>query len=84
MKLSFVKTDPSENMTVFILDPLPRETYPVIAKKLMNYNNIYAEQVGFIEKSNFPETCSRLHMMGGGVLWKCSKSICGFNASKRL
>lgn len=77
MKLSFVKTNPSENMTVFILDPLPRETYPVIANKLMNYNNIYAEQVGFIEKPNFSESCSRLHMMGGEF---CGNAVRAFTA----
>ena len=66
MKLNFVKTNPTENMTVFILDPLSRSIYKDIAKKIMKYSNINAEQVGFIEKpsSENSQACARLHMMG--------------------
>lgn len=66
MKLNFIKANPTENMTVFILDPLPRSTYKDVAKKIMAYSNINAEQVGFIEKPSKEnsEACARLHMMG--------------------
>lgn len=66
MKLNFVKANPTENMTVFILDQLPRSIYKDVAKKIMAYSNINAEQVGFIEKTSQEngEACARLHMMG--------------------
>lgn len=66
MKLNFIKANPTENMTVFILDPLPRSIYKDLAKKIMEYSNINAEQVGFIEKPSKEngEACARLHMMG--------------------
>lgn len=67
MKLSFIKVNPTENMTVFILDQIPRSMYVETATKIMAYGNIYAEQVGFLENisSEDSEACVRLHMMGG-------------------
>ncbi|MBV7274626.1 diaminopimelate epimerase [Clostridium sp. PL3] len=75
MKLNFIKVNPTENMTIFILDPLPRSMYPEVANKLMNYNNLHAEQVGFIERPNLPESCSRLHMMGGEFCGNASRAF---------
>ncbi|ARE88754.1 diaminopimelate epimerase [Clostridium formicaceticum] len=53
-------------MTIFITDTLPRHLYKDIAKNIMKYNNLCAEQVGFIEKpsSENQAACMRLHMMG--------------------
>jgi len=67
MKLNFIKVNPSQNMTVFVVDALPREKYFEIANKIMNYNNIHAEQVGFIERPENlqSEASTRLQMMGG-------------------
>lgn len=77
MKLSFVKTSPTENMTVFILDQLPREDYVHIANRIMNYNNINAEQVGFLEKPTLKngEVCARLHMMGGEFCGNATRAL---------
>lgn len=75
MKLNFIKVNPTENMTIFILDSLPRSIYPEVANKLMNYNNLHAEQVGFIERPNLPGSCSRLHMMGGEFCGNASRAF---------
>jgi diaminopimelate epimerase len=77
MKLSFVKTNPTENMTVFILDQVPREEYVDIANKIMNYNNIHAEQVGFVEKPTGKDgdVCARLHMMGGEFCGNATRAL---------
>ncbi|KJF26695.1 hypothetical protein TZ02_12445 [Clostridium aceticum] len=66
MRLNFVKVNPTENMTIFITDPLPRHLYKQIAKNVMKYGNLCAEQVGFIEKPSLEngEGCMKLHMMG--------------------
>lgn len=52
MKLSFVKANPTDNMTVFVLDPVPRQLHSNVAQKILDYGNLYAEQVGFIESPN--------------------------------
>jgi len=79
MKLNFIKINPTENMTVLILDPLPRSKYIEIANKIMNYNNIHAEQVGFLEKSqkNDERIGIKLHMMGGEF---CCNASCALAA----
>ncbi|MCD5415397.1 MAG: diaminopimelate epimerase [Clostridiales bacterium] len=67
MKLNFIKVNPTENMTVFILDQISRVRYKDIACQVMKYSSIYAEQVGFIERidNGSTEMPVRLHMMGG-------------------
>lgn len=77
MKLSFIKTNPTENMTVFVLDPVPRSMYIDISKKIMDYNHIHAEQVGFIESPSGEndEACVRLHMMGGEFCGNAARAL---------
>lgn len=77
MKLNFIKTNPTENMTVFVVDQVPRSMYMEIAKQIMDYSNIHAEQVGFIEKpsSEKGEACVRLHMMGGEFCANATRAL---------
>lgn len=72
MKLRFVKVNPVENMTLFVLDPVPREKQMNIANKLMDYNNIHGEQVGFIEREG---SYIRLQMMGGEFCGNATRSL---------
>ncbi len=77
MKLNFIKVNPSENMTVFVTDALPREKYFEIANRIMNYSNLHAEQVGFIERPERPENgaSARLQMMGGEFCGNASRAL---------
>lgn len=75
MKLNFIKASPTENMTVFILNQLPRYMYLDIAKKIMNYSSIHAEQVGFIEPATVEGACARLHMMGGEFCVNATRAL---------
>lgn len=76
MKLNFIKMNPTENMTIFILDPLPRDYYIDIAKKVMDYNSICAEQVGFLERTkNDSKACLRLQMMGGEFCGNATRAL---------
>ncbi|WP_246582816.1 diaminopimelate epimerase [Clostridium mobile] len=79
IKLHFVKINPVENMTVFVLDQVPRDEQMNVAIKLMNYNSIYAEQVGFIEKANLykeeKNKYLRLQMMGGEFCGNAARSL---------
>ncbi|GFN34526.1 diaminopimelate epimerase [Tepidimicrobium xylanilyticum] len=75
MKLRYVKVNPVENMTIFVLDPVPRKFHMKIANKLMSYNNIHGEQVGFIERE---QDLIRLQMMGGEFCGNASRSLAAF------
>ncbi|CAH2213061.1 diaminopimelate epimerase [Tepidibacter aestuarii] len=77
MKLNFIKVNPTENMTVFVLDQIPRSMYMDIATKIMDYSNVYAEQVGFLENisSEDSEACVRVHMMGGEFCGNAARAL---------
>ena len=77
MQLEFVKVNPVENMTVFILDEVEKSKHIEIAKKLMDYSNLYAEQVGFVEKmkSEDDNIAVRLQMMGGEFCGNATRSL---------
>lgn len=86
MKLRFTKVNPVENMTIFILDSLAREKHISIANDLMNYNNLYAEQVGFIEEPMSIKGKSlntlRLQMMGGEFCGNATRSLAAYMVYK--
>lgn len=77
MQLEFVKVNPVENMTVFILDEVEKANHIEIAKKLMDYSNLYAEQVGFVEKMKTDDDniAVRLQMMGGEFCGNATRSL---------
>lgn len=78
MKLHYVKINPVENMTIFVLDQLPRNRHIDISNKLMNYSNLHAEQVGFIESSKDNSSVIRLQMMGGEFCGNATRSLAAF------
>ncbi|MEA3422565.1 MAG: diaminopimelate epimerase [Bacillota bacterium] len=82
MKLNFIKVNPSENMTVFIMDPVPRDKHVEISNKIMNYNNIHAEQVGFVEKGTNNGQI-RLQMMGGEFCGNASRALASILVLKK-
>jgi len=65
MKCDFVKFSPTQNMTVIVTSPVARDDQRAVAEKLMAYDGLYAEQVGFIEEPSVPGAQLRLQMMGG-------------------
>ncbi|WP_206427337.1 diaminopimelate epimerase [Clostridium rectalis] len=71
--------NPVENMTVLITDQISKDMHMNIAKKIMNYNNIFAEQVGFIEKAiskkGKEKNCLRLQMMGGEFCGNATRAL---------
>ncbi|MEC0201354.1 diaminopimelate epimerase [Paenibacillus lautus] len=64
-KINFVKCNPTQNMTILINTMLPSDEHKRIASKIMSYDNVYAEQVGFIEPSMNQEADAFLQMAGG-------------------
>lgn len=69
-------------MTVFIKDSLPRRIHKDVAKEIMQYGNIYAEQVGFIEtpvtEEGKKKETLRLQMMGGEFCGNAARSLAAY------
>lgn len=78
MKLHFVKVNPVENMTIFVLDQIPRKDHIETSNKLMDYSSIHGEQVGFIEASASDNNLLRLQMMGGEFCGNATRSLAAF------
>ena len=75
MNIEFIKTNPTENMTILIKTACYRGDYPEIAMKLMDYSNVFAEQTGFIEKPVGDVAVARLHMAGGEFCGNAALSL---------
>ena len=78
MEVDFVKIDPTQNMTILVTSPLDRACYRDVAEKIMAYENVYAEQVGFLEKPENPQALARLQMAGGEFCGNASLSLCAY------
>lgn len=81
MKLQFIKVSPTQNMTIYVLDQVARENHIEVANKLLGYGNLYAEQVGFIERS---EGHIRLQMMGGEFCGNATRSLAAIIVDRGL
>ncbi|SFD80432.1 Diaminopimelate epimerase [Paenibacillus catalpae] len=64
-EIDFVKVNPTQNMTILVKTIHPMEEYIPIASRLMSYDSVYAEQVGFINKPNKKGADASLQMAGG-------------------
>jgi diaminopimelate epimerase len=64
-EIDFFKFNPTQNMTVLVSTNSPIEEYQSIASQLMSYENVYAEQVGFLQKSCKDKAVVCLQMAGG-------------------
>lgn len=63
--LHFVKTNPSGNTTLLVLDEIPAERHKYLAPLLMDKNSLSAEQVAFLD-THPPRMCDiGIRMMGG-------------------
>ncbi len=65
MLIDFVKLSPTQNMTLLVTSPIPRKDQSKCAAILMDYDGVYAEQTGFVEKPSDPKAVARLQMSGG-------------------
>ncbi|MFW5995931.1 MAG: hypothetical protein ACOCQB_01555 [Halanaerobiaceae bacterium] len=65
MRLNYFKLSPAENTTVIITDPVLRERYAGIARKIMCHTHLAAEQVGFFTRVRDEGADYKLEMAGG-------------------
>lgn len=83
MEIRFIKTNPTENMTLLIETPVPREKQLALAERLIAYGSIYAEQAGFIEPPENPLAEKRLQMMAGEFCGNASLSLAAVLAEEK-
>lgn len=82
-EIEFIKFNPTENMTVLVKTKHLKEEYHQIASKLMAYDSLYAEQVGFIEEPKNTGADSSLQMAGGEFCGNACMSLAAFIASEK-
>ena len=83
MELKFIKASPTENMTLLIETPVPREQHLEIAEELIAYGSVYAEQAGYIEEAKNPAAEKRLQMMAGEFCGNASLSLAAVVAEEK-
>ncbi|MDR2945566.1 MAG: diaminopimelate epimerase, partial [Candidatus Adiutrix sp.] len=83
MEIKFVKLSPTQNMTVLAEDIVPRERHREVAERLMAYDGVFGEQVGFVEKPRNPAAWARLQMMGGEFCGNASMALAALLAWDR-
>ena len=83
MELKFIKTSPTENMTLLIETPVPREQHLEVAEKLIAYGSVYAEQAGYIEEPENSLAEKRLQMMAGEFCGNASLSLAAVLAEEK-
>ncbi|MGX4586134.1 diaminopimelate epimerase [Paenibacillus chitinolyticus] len=82
-EIDFVKCNPTQNMTILVRTNHLAEDYMPIAAKMMSYDSVYAEQVGFIEKPGSYEADANLRMAGGEFCGNACMSLAAFLASEK-
>ena len=83
MELKFIKASPTQNMTLLIQTPVPREEQLAVAEKLIAYGSVYAEQAGYIEEPQDPRAEKRLQMMAGEFCGNASLSLAAWLAKEK-
>ncbi|GLI06849.1 histidine racemase CntK [Paenibacillus tyrfis] len=81
-EIDFIKFNPTQNMTVLVKTNHPVEEHEHIASKLMSYDNVYAEQVGFIEQPVKHAAAARLQMAGGEFCGNACMALAAFIAAE--
>ncbi|WP_440112331.1 diaminopimelate epimerase [Paenibacillus sp. QZ-Y1] len=82
-EIDFVKFNPTQNMTVLVKTSHPAEEYRHIASRIMSYDNVYAEQVGFIEPSFQSGAAAHLRMAGGEFCGNACMALAAYIVSEQ-
>lgn len=75
MNVSFVKISPTQNVTLLVTDPVPRDMHAEIAAQMLEYDGAGGEQVGFLEPATREDAPARLQMMGGEFCGNATMSL---------
>jgi diaminopimelate epimerase len=80
-EIGFVKLSPTQNMTLLIRTEHPEEEYQDIARQIMAYEHLHAEQVGFVRKPQSPDADISLHMAGGEFCGNACMALAALTAA---
>lgn len=83
MEIEFVKFNPTQNMTILVKTKHRVEEYAHIASRMMSYDHLYAEQVGFIEEPIHHGAAAHLQMAGGEFCGNACMALAALIASER-
>lgn len=81
--VSFAKCSPTQNMTILVTSRHQEEQYAPIAVKLMSYDHVYAEQVGFIKQAMHPDAAAALTMAGGEFCGNACMALAALTACRQ-
>ncbi|MDQ0883549.1 diaminopimelate epimerase [Peribacillus sp. V2I11] len=82
-EIDFIKFNPTQNMTILVKTNYLVEEYKHIASKIMSYDSVHAEQVGFIEKPINNKAAAKLQMAGGEFCGNACMALAAFIASEK-
>lgn len=82
-EIDFVKLSPTQNMTVLVRTEHPEQEYQDIARKIMAYEHVHAEQVGFVRKPVSPGADAGLRMAGGEFCGNACMALAALAAFER-
>jgi len=82
-EIDFIKCNPTQNMTILVKTNYLVEEYKHIASKIMSYDSVHAEQVGFIEKPINNKAAAKLQMAGGEFCGNACMALAAFIASEK-
>ncbi|MFE5429691.1 diaminopimelate epimerase [Peribacillus simplex] len=82
-EIDFIKFNPTQNMTILVKTNYLIEEYKHIASKIMSYDSVHAEQVGFIEKPINNKASAKLQMAGGEFCGNACMALAAFIASEK-
>lgn len=82
-EIHFVKLNPTQNMTILVETAHPAKAHKDIATKIMSYDSVYAEQVGFIEEPISYKADAHLQMAGGEFCGNACMALAAFIMSKQ-
>lgn len=81
-KIPFVKLSPTQNVTVLVTQSVPRSEQAAMSAKLLAYDGVGGEQVGFLEPAVIPGAQVRLQMMGGEFCGNATMSVGAYLAER--
>ncbi len=82
MEIQFVKVSPNQNMTLLIETPIARKKQLEVAKTLIAYHSVYAEQAGYIEPPQNKNAWAKLQMMAGEFCGNATLALAAYLFSK--
>ncbi|MFC4306947.1 diaminopimelate epimerase [Cohnella boryungensis] len=82
-EIEFVKLNPTQNMTLLVTTKHSPEDQPRIAARMMAYDHVHGEQVGFIEEPLNGEAAAKLQMAGGEFCGNACMALAAYLAAER-